>query len=165
MIFSELSLIIGPQSSLKIEILANVLCALPYDNFEHLNMIDLRDIVLSCDDRAIPENFEERVKKALSKDCAICGSSYPNSYMQEMFLCSHLCCLDCVKQYYRSVVSQISDVKSLNRLTCFQESHPITEDVRLNFFNYLGTKVNEQSPVRRERVLKMMDLDEPMVYR
>jgi hypothetical protein len=61
--------------------------------------------------------------------------------MQEMFLCTHTCCLDCAKDYYRGVIKEIKDPESLKKLTCFQELHEISDDVKMNFFNFLGTKV------------------------
>jgi hypothetical protein len=141
LIFSELSKVIGPQSELKMEILANGLCEAPADSIQRLNMVDIRDIVLSCGDRAIPDNFRDTVMKFLSTECPICTEFYPRSRMEEMFLCRCTCCLDCVKDYYRGVIKEIKDPESLKRLTCFQELHEISDDVKMNFFNFLGTKV------------------------
>ncbi len=141
LVFSELSKIIGQQSELKIEILANVLCEVPADSIQHLNMVDIRDIVLSCADTRIHDNFRDHAIKFLATDCPICGEYFPRSRMEEMFLCRHTCCLDCVKRYYRGVIKEIKDVQSLKKLTCFEETLDISDDVKMNFFNFLGTKV------------------------
>ena len=141
LIFSELSRIIGPQSVLKIEVLANAICQAPVDSIEQLGMADVRDIILSCDDTRIADDFLENTMKFLASECPTCMSSYPRSRMETMFLCTHQCCTDCVKMYYRTAIAQIQDSASLNKLTCFIEAHQIDEDVKLNFFNYLGTKV------------------------
>jgi hypothetical protein len=141
LVFSELSKIIGQQSELKIEILANVLCEVPVDSIQHLNMVDLRDTVLSCNDRNIPDNFRDHAMKFFATDCPICYNSFPGSRMEEMFLCTHRCCLDCVKGYYRGAIKEIKDVRSLKRLTCCVEPLDISDDVKMNFFNFLGTKV------------------------
>lgn len=140
-IFSELSQIIGPQSVLKIEILANAICEAPAESINELGMIDIRDIVLSCDDTRIPENFQPNTFKALAIECPMCAMPFPRSRMEEMFLCRHICCVDCIKQYYRHTIAKIQDSGSLKKLTCFMEEIDINDDVKLNFFNYLGTKV------------------------
>lgn len=75
-------------------------------------------------------------------DCVICGGSYPRRCMEKMFLCDHTCCIECIKGYYRVTVAEIRDPSSLQRLTCCMEPVPILEDVKLEFFQYLGTKVN-----------------------
>lgn len=165
LIFNELSSIIGPQSILKIEILSDVLCTIPLDNLEQLNISDIRDIIRSCDDRYIFENFDELVTKRLSRECQICTGEYPNSYMQEMFLCNDACCLDCVKNYYRGVIADITDVKSLNRLTCIINPVEITEEVKLNFFNWLGTKVKKENLSKKTVFEEYMNLVKSMVYR
>jgi len=64
-----------------------------------------------------------------------------------MFLCDHTCCLDCIKIYYRSTVKEIGDPKALKRLTCFIEQHDILDEVKLNFFQYLGAKVSYNSSI------------------
>ena len=163
LIYNELSLIIDPPpSELKIEIIANVLCEIPSENLEHFNMTDLRDIIQSCGNMDIPDDYDERVKKFFSRECPICFGSYTNSYMQEMFLCTHKCCLECVKNHYRNAVAEISDLESLNKLTCFEEAHPITEDTKMNFFTFLGTKVDKYFFLFLQ--IKSFDLDESMVY-
>ena len=140
-IFSELSHIIGPQSVLKIEILANALCEAPEESINELGMVDIRDIVLSCDDTRIPDNFQQSTFKALAIECPLCAMPYPRSRMEEMFLCRHICCVDCIKGYYRNAIATIRDSGSLKKLTCFTEEIEINDDVKLNFFNFLGTKV------------------------
>lgn len=140
-IFSELSQIIGPQSVLKIEILANALCEAPEESIKELSMVDIRDIVLSCDDTRIPDNFEQNTSKALALDCPVCAMPFPRSRMEEMFLCRHICCVNCIKEYYRNAIATIQDSGSLKKLTCFTEEIEITDEVKMNFFNFLGTKV------------------------
>jgi len=147
MIYSELSRIVGRQSMLKIEILAYALCEVPSENLEYLNMSDIRDILRSCKDTEIREDFRDYVVKSLSMECPICTSSFPRSHMEKMFLCDHTCCLDCIKIYYRSTVKEIGDPKALKRLTCFIEQHDILDEVKLNFFQYLGAKVSYNSSI------------------
>jgi len=145
LIYSELSRIVGPQSYIKIEILADALCEVPPDSLEHLTMSDIRDILRSCKDTEIHEDFRQDVIKCLSQECQICFGSFPRSHMERMFLCDHTYCLDCTKMYYRSTVKEIRDPKSLRKLTCVMEEHEILEEVKLNFFQYLGTKVSYHS--------------------
>lgn len=145
LIYSELSRIVGPQSYIKIEILANALCEVPRDSLEHLTMSDIRDILRSCKDTEIREDFRDNVVRSLSMECLACSGSYPRSHMERMFLCDHTCCLDCIKIYYRTTIAEIRDPESLKKLTCCMEPHEISDDVKLNFFQYLGTKVNYNS--------------------
>jgi hypothetical protein len=145
LIYSELLSIVGPQSMLKIEILAYALCEVSSESLGYLNMADIRDILRSCKDTEIDENFRDNVIKSLSADCPICGDSYPRSHMEKMFLCDHTCCLNCVKRYYRGTVKEIRDLKSLKKLTCFMEEHEISDEVKLNFFQWLETKVSYNS--------------------
>jgi hypothetical protein len=65
--------------------------------------------------------------------------------METMFLCGHMCCVTCAKDYYRHTIKQIRDSGALKKLTCFQEEHEIAEDIKLNFFQYLGAKVSYNS--------------------
>jgi hypothetical protein len=153
LIFSELSKIVGPQSTFKIEALANALCEVSPSNLKYLKVADIRDILRSCSDTRIPDNFGDNLMRSLSMECPICSGSYPRSFMEEMYLCSHTCCLDCVKQYYRNAIKGIKDPKSLNRLTCFQEEHEITDEIKLNFFQHIGTKVSYFSFVQKFLVL------------
>jgi hypothetical protein len=126
---------------LKLQILANCLSDAPAESIEHLTMADLRDIVLSCADNRISDYFQGNVTKMLSADCPICYNSYPSSRMETMLLCSDKFCIDCVKKHYRDTIKIIRDPESLKKLTCCANEHEISEDVKLDFFNMLGTKV------------------------
>lgn len=145
MLFSELSRIVDFKSSLKIEILSYVLCEVDADSLEYITMSDIRDILRSCKDTEIPENYRDNVFKYLSVECPMCGGTFPRSHIEKMFLCEHICCLDCTKIYYRMVVKEIRDADSLKRLTCCSEAHDIPDDVKMHFFPYLGTKVHFHS--------------------
>jgi hypothetical protein len=141
LIYTELSRIVQGLSAVKIELLAYALCEVPFDSLEHLNVVDIRDILNSCSNTQIREDFQENAVKLLSLECPICGGSYPRSRMETMFLCGHMCCLTCIKEYYRNTIKEIRDSRALNKLTCFEEAHEISEDVKLNFFQHLGTQV------------------------
>jgi hypothetical protein len=123
LLYSELSRIIGRQLSVKIEMLASMLCELSLESIENL------------------DNFRTHAMNSLSIVCSICTISFPRSQMETMFLCEHICCLICIKNYYRNNIIQIGDYQSLNRLTCFQEAHQITNETKMNFFIHLESKV------------------------
>ncbi|UJR09583.1 hypothetical protein I4U23_013818 [Adineta vaga] len=142
LIYNELCRISRNLSPVKIELIAYALYKVSLESLEHLNIIDIRDIIKSCDDREIRDDFQDSVMKLLSLECPICSGLYPRSQMETMFLCDHQCCLSCIKQYYRDTIKAIRNPESLNKLTCFQE-HILDDDVRLNFFQYLGTKLNQ----------------------
>ncbi|CAF1251018.1 unnamed protein product [Rotaria sordida] len=143
LIYSELSTVIGRQSVLKIELLAYALCKVSSNSLEHLSMADIKDILRSSSDTEIHENFQDNAIKSLSMECPICTESYPRSRMETMFLCGHMCCLTCARDYYRSTIQQIRDPQALKKLTCYDEELEIADDVKLNFFQYLGSKLNQ----------------------
>ncbi|CAF3657312.1 unnamed protein product [Rotaria sordida] len=143
LIYSELSNVIGRQSVLKIELLAYALCKVSSNSLEHLSMADIKDILRSSSDTEIHENFQDNAIKSLSMECPICTESYPRSRMETMFLCGHMCCLTCARDYYRSTIQQIRDPQALKKLTCYDEELEIADDVKLNFFQYLGSKLNQ----------------------
>lgn len=137
LLYSELSCVIDRQLPVKIETLASILCELPLESIENLDIASIKDILrLQFDD-----TFRERVKNILSLVCPICAVYFPRSQMETMYLCDHMCCLDCIKTYYRNNINKIGDCQSLNRLTCFHVAHPITEEGKMDFFIYLGAKV------------------------
>ena len=143
LIYSELSRIVRELSSLKIELLAYALCKVSLESLEYLNVVDIRDIINSTSNTQIREDFQDNTIKSLSLECPICGGSYPRSRMETMFLCNHMCCLTCVKEYYRNTIKEIRDSRALQKLTCFDGGHEISDDVKLNFFQYLGAKVSD----------------------
>ena len=75
-------------------------------------------------------------------ECPVCADEYPVSQMERMFLCDHMICLPCLKDYYRLVIKEIRDFKSLKRLICLWEEHEISEDMTWDFLQYLETKVS-----------------------
>lgn len=162
LLYTELSRIIRDLSALKIELLAYALCETPLESFEHLSIIDIRDIVNSCGNREIRDDFQEKARQLLAIECPMCFGSYPRSRMESMFLCNHSCCVDCAKNYYRGAVKDIGDSTSLNKLTCFCEHLPITDDVRWNFFQFLGAKVSD---ALTPKILARVVLAQSMVYR
>jgi hypothetical protein len=105
-------------------------------------MADLRDILLSCADFEVDESFKDSAIRTLSVECELCFNSFPRSRMETMFLCKHTFCLTCIKEYYRKTIKTITDTKTLNSLTCM-EQHEIPKDMddKMNFFQYLETKV------------------------
>jgi hypothetical protein len=145
LIYTELSKVVGRQSALKIEFLAYAICKVSPDSLQHLNMVDIKDILRSTGDTQIREDFQENAIKTLSMECPICMESFPRSRMEIMFLCNHTCCLNCAKDYYRRTIKEIRDSAALKKLTCFQEEHEISEEIRLNFFQYIGSKVSFNS--------------------
>jgi hypothetical protein len=141
LLYSELSRIIGRQLSVKIEMLASMLCELSLESIENLDIVTIRDILRSSGDLQLHDNFRTHAMNSLSIVCSICTISFPRSQMETMFLCEHICCLICIKNYYRNNIIQIGDYQSLNRLTCFQEAHQITNETKMNFFIHLESKV------------------------
>ncbi|CAF3298632.1 unnamed protein product [Rotaria socialis] len=143
LIYSELSNVVGPQSGVKIELFAYALCDVSPDTLKYLYMIDVKDILRTTNDTEINENFRDNAFKSLSIQCPMCFESYPRGRMETMYLCDHVCCLDCIKQYYRGAIKEIREPQSLLKLTCFQELKPISDDVKLNFFQYIGSKFSQ----------------------
>ncbi|CAF1129583.1 unnamed protein product [Adineta ricciae] len=143
LIYSELSRIVHNLFPVQIEMLASALCRVPLVSLQHLNITDIRDIIKSCDNGNIPNDFEDDAVKLLSLECPICLDSFPRSNMEVMFLCNHICCSGCIKDYYRATITTIESADCLKRLACFQEQHEIPEEVKLNFFQYLETKLNQ----------------------
>lgn len=125
---------------IKIETIAGIFCNLPMDDLENLDVATIRSL---CS-REFDGYFIDNANKLFSNMCPICGGSFPRSQMETMYLCSHMCCLECLKNYYRNNICRITDARSLNQLTCFQEAHDITTDTKLDFFQYLGSKVSER---------------------
>lgn len=144
---SELSPIVNNLFPVLIEMLASALCRVPLESLEHLNITDIRDIVKSCNNGNIPNNFEDDTVKLLSLECPICACLFPRSCMEVMYLCNHMCCSECIKTYYRTTITTIESSDCLKRLACFDEPHEISEDVKLNFFQHLGTKVRKEQLV------------------
>ncbi|CAF1348064.1 unnamed protein product [Rotaria magnacalcarata] len=143
LIYSELSNVVGPQSDVKIELFAYALCDASPDTLKYLYMIDVKDILRTTSDTQINENFRENAFNSLSIQCPLCLESFPRGRMETMYLCDHVCCLDCIKQYYRGAIKEIGEPQSLSKLTCFQELVPISDDVKLNFFQYIGSKFSQ----------------------
>ena len=141
MIYSELSHAVSKQSELQIELFADVLWKVPLDSLEYLNLKDIQDILRSCSQTEL-YYFQENAAKLLSTECPICGNSFPCSRMETMFLCHHICCLDCAKNYYRGTIPQIRDSQTLKKLTCFENAVELTDETKLNFFQYLESKVS-----------------------
>ena len=147
LLFSELSRIFVPQSPVKIECVARALCTVPMDMLEYLHISDLKNILLSDGD-----NYETIVSKFLAVECPICSDSFPLSRIENMFLCEHVCCVDCIKRHYRVAIDAIQDPRSLATLTCY-ENHPLPEDLdeRMNFFSCLQIKVRWREERYRRR--------------
>jgi len=141
LLYSELLPIIGRESVVKIEMFALILCESPSESIENLDIVTIKSILCSTDPSQIHENFQTHAMNSLSKACPICLNSFPRNKMESMFLCDHMCCLDCAKDYYRTNIDKIQDSQSLNILTCFMEPHEITSETNLNFFVYLEAKV------------------------
>lgn len=144
MMYSELSNISDPPSDLKIELISYALCRASMNSIQYLNIADIKDILGAVGDTAIREDFGDNALKALSVECPICAEQYPRSRMENMYLCDHVCCLDCTKGYYRTVIKEIGNSEALAKLACFEQHVPIAEDVKLGFFQYIGSKVRQQ---------------------
>ncbi len=138
LLYSEISPIIHSKDSVKVEMFARMLCDLPSDKIENLDINTIKNILSSS---SLGENFEMNAISSLSSACPICMTSFPRNQMESMYLCDHMCCLPCLKNYYKVNIDQIQDVHSLTILTCFCEKHEITSDTHHNFFTYLGSKV------------------------
>src|ERR1700722_15963806 len=136
LLYSELSSIVGRQLAVKIETLAAMLCELPLENLENLDIIAIKSILNSSNDLQFNDNFQTHAMNSLSIACPICMTYFPRNQMETMFLCDHICCLGCIKKYYRANISQIHDNQSLNRLTCFMEPHEITIETKMNFLTW-----------------------------
>lgn len=132
--------IIGQQPILTIEILASLLCELPIGALANLDMVTIKNI-LSSGSSGIHDDFRAYALSLLSVDCEICFESYPRSQMETMLLCSHKCCLGCLKEYYRNNVNNIN-TGSVNILTCCFEHHEITNETHQTFFTCLEAKVS-----------------------
>ena len=141
LLYSELSCIIGRQLPVTMETLALILCELPLESIENLDIATIKDILRSSGASQFHDNFRVHAMNTLALECPICAVYFPRSQMETMYLCDHKCCLECTKNYYRNNINKIGDSQSLNRLTCFQEAHPITEETKMDFFIYLGAKV------------------------
>ena len=141
LLYSELSHIIGRQGDVKIEIFASMLCEASLDNIENLDIITIKNILGSSDASYIDNNFQTHAMNSLASECPICLGSFPRSKMESMLLCNHMCCLPCLKDYYRNNIDKIQDIHSINILTCFMEPHAITNETHHNFFTYLEAKV------------------------
>lgn len=141
--YSELTRRIGQQLSVKIEILASVLCEPSIaDAIQNLDISTIKSVILSSTSNThVTDNFRVFALNTLSIQCVACLSHFPRSQMESMLLCSHLCCLECTKDYYRVAINEIQDQKSLSRLTCIQEEHEIKDDQSMTFFILLEAKV------------------------
>jgi len=127
----------GPQLSLTIELFARMICDSSFDTIENLDIATVKNILSSSQS----DNFSNNAKNLLSMQCPICLGSFPRNQMESMFLCDHQCCLDCLKNYYRTNINSIQDNRSLSILTCFSTRHEITADRFMNFFTYIEAKV------------------------
>jgi hypothetical protein len=145
LLYSELSHILGRQVDVKIEMFTLMLCELPLENIENLDIATIKNILCSSDGSQINDNFQIHAMNALPKTCPICLGIFPLGQMENMFLCDHMCCLDCLKGYYRSNIDKIQDHQSINLLTCFHEPHEITNETHHTFFTYLEAKVCSNS--------------------
>jgi hypothetical protein len=145
LLYSELSHIIGRQVDVKIEMFASMLCESSLDSIENLDIITIKNILGSSDVSQINDNFKTYAMNSLSAECPICVGSFPRSKMESMLLCNHMCCLDCLKNYYRTNIDKIQDIHSINILTCFMEPHAITDETHHIFFTYLEAKVCSNS--------------------
>jgi hypothetical protein len=143
---------------IKIETIAQTFFNLPVDELENLDLATIRSLCsLSFDGY-----FHDNAKQLFANMCPICTGKFPRSQMETMFLCDHMCCLECLKNYYRSKIRVIEDARSLNQLTCFQEAHVISIETKLDFFQYLGSKVSRR--VLSPKIRCFLDnLVEPMV--
>jgi hypothetical protein len=137
LLYSEFSSVIGQQIPVQIETLASILCEeLSTDSIENLDIAAIKNIFPTNTNSGFNDDFRANIIKSLSIMCPICANSYPRNQIETMYLCTHTCCLGCIKDYYRETVKTVQDLQSLNKLTCFQETHPIVEDVKMNFFQY-----------------------------
>ena len=141
LLYGEVFHILGSQSLVKIELFARQICDLPADRVENLDITTIRTVLTSGDGVRIPDNFIENAGNLLSTPCPICYNSFPPSQMQAMYLCTHRCCLTCLKGHYRTAINGIQGRATLNTLTCFDTPHPIAHEVHHDFFIYLGAKV------------------------
>jgi hypothetical protein len=140
LLYSELSNVIGQQTDVKIEIFASILCEPQSESIGNLDVITIKSILFSSNSQ-IHDDFRTYAMNLLSQQCPICLNCFPRSQMESMLLCDHMCCLDCLKNYYRANIDRIQDVQSVNILTCFMEQHEITNETHLNFFACLQAKV------------------------
>ena len=101
---------------------------------------DLKSILCSNDFQVL-DNYRKNVTDLLAMQCPICYASFPRTQMEPMFLCDHMCCAECTKNFYRTTIDEIQDTQSLNRLTCFHTPHEITDDQHMFFFIWLEAKV------------------------
>ncbi|CAF4044021.1 unnamed protein product [Rotaria sp. Silwood2] len=143
LLYCELSSIIGRQVPVKIETFASILYELSMEAIENLDIAAIKNTLRSSNDSQFSDNFRANAINSLSMACPICLISFPRSQMETMFLCDHICCLECLKIYYRNTINTIQDSKSLNKLTCFLEQHQITIDTKMNFFIYLEAKLTQ----------------------
>ena len=131
---SEISTIITPVQSFRIEAVARQLCDM---SLEELEAVDVTTI------RTIYEIDGGRIG-AFLLECPVCYRRFPRNQTETMFLCDHIICQECLEGYYTSVIPQIRDPNSLKRLTCPHCSPivPDNPDERMNFFMMLGALVS-----------------------
>ncbi|CAF3343835.1 unnamed protein product [Rotaria socialis] len=142
LLISEISNVMGPQAPVKIEMISSVLCELSLDAIGSLNIAAVKNLV-TLNKEIQSDSFRKDAINALSTTCPICLTTVPRNQMETMFLCDHMCCLECLKIYYQNTIREIEDHKSLNRLTCFSEAHELTNDTKMNFFTYLEAKFRQ----------------------
>ena len=70
-------------------------------------------------------------------------SFFPRNRMETMFLCDHVFCLDCVNEYYRNTIRQIKDFRKLKKITRFDKAVEPTDEIKLNIFSCLESKVSQ----------------------
>ena len=145
LLYSELLPRFGSGMTIKIDMFVRTVCDFPFDRIENLDLTTVKTYLDSTGGSQISDTFIENAGRLLAIQCPMCLNSFPHNQIETMYLCNHQCCLGCLKDYYRIAINGIKDSSSLNTLTCFHDQHKITEDVYMNFFQYLERKVGEKN--------------------
>jgi len=130
---SELPPIVGTTIVFNIDIFARMLCDKSSGEIKNIDITSVQAFLTASNATAMIDTF--------LVDCEVCYETYPRSRLESLFLCQHICCSDCMKEYYRTAINNVQDASSIGALTCYQERHPITEDTHHLFFTWLQTQV------------------------
>ena len=122
---------------MKTEAIARLLSDATLDQLENLDVDTLR----TWYEHEFNDNFATHAAQSLSLTCPMCLNNFPRNQIESMFLCEHICCTDCLQDYYRHTIPTLEGRDSLKALTCFQERHDIPEEVSMNFLPHLEVKV------------------------
>ena len=87
-------------------------------------------------------------------ECPFCVEEVPISQIEAFILCEHICCFDCMKQYYRRAIDDVQDASSIDLLACFVERHSISKEAQNFFYIWLQSKVRFRLLIQLKIIMK-----------